>query len=155
MLIRGSQLVLSVDGDYINCETSCELAVNTEMLGKSSSTGGKWRHFREGYKDWTMTADARTILSSFNGSFNRVIDKMIFGGQVRCEMSFTIDNSKVISISGQAYPQNFNLLSPSQGYSTYNVVFQGTGELFTEFEEFFTIINAMPYNSDKLLTFIA
>lgn len=155
MLIKGSQLVLSVDGDYINCETSCELAVNTEMLGKSSSTGGKWRHFREGYKDWTMTMDARTILSSFNGSFNRVLSKLIFGGQVKCEMSFTIDNSKVISIYGQAYPQNFNLLAPSTGYSTYNVVFQGTGELVTEFQEFFTIINAMPYNANKPLTFIA
>lgn len=148
---EGKQIRLSVDGDYVNCETNCELSVNTETIGKSNNTTGKFRKYRKGYIDWTMSVDARSIISSFKGGFNRVLTNMLFGDNITVEMSIIIGGDKIMSVKGEAFPMNFTLTNPSVGMSTYNVVFRGTGELFTEFEEFWQIINAMPYNADKPL----
>lgn len=148
---EGRQIRLSVDGDFVNCETNCELTVNRDTLGKSDNTTGQFRKYREGYIDWTMSVDARSIISSFKGGFNKVLTKMILGGNITVEMSITIDNDKIMSIKGQAFPMNFTLTNPSVGFSTYNVVFRGTGELETDFEEFWQIINAMPYDATKPL----
>lgn len=148
MNIRGDQIRFSLNGDYVNCETSCELNVVTESIGKSSSLTGSWRYSRDGYKSWSMTVDAHAVLSSFAGSFNSMLSQIILGGYVNVEMSVVLDNEKILSISGEARVTNFNL-SAGTGNASSNVTFEGNGELKTNFELFWQIINAMPANSDK------
>ena len=151
MQIKGSQIRFSVDGDYLNCETECVLNVVKETVGKSSSANGKWRYSREGYISWSMEASQHAVLSSFNGSFNSILSKMIIGGEITCSMTAIIDGGTIIDIHGQAIPTNFTLTAGT-GLASNNVIFQGTGELFTEFDPFWRIVNAMPIEADKDIT---
>lgn len=151
MQIKGSQIRLSVDGDYLNCETECVLNVVKETVGKSSSANGKWRYSREGYISWSMEASQHAVLSSFNGSFNSILSRMVMGGEITCSMTAIIDGGTIIDIQGQAIPTNFTLTAGT-GLASNNVIFQGTGELFTEFDVFWQIINAQPIEADKDIT---
>jgi hypothetical protein len=148
MRIKGTDIRFSCDGDYVNCETSCVLNVNREVVGKSSAISGQARYYRPSYYDWTMEVSAYTILSSFNGSFNSLLGKMIIGDEIGVQMSVVMDNETIIRIYGQAIPTNFTL-NAGTGNADYNVTFRGTGDLGREFELFWQIINAQPYNADK------
>ena len=149
MAIKGSIYGLKIAGHYIPCEISCELSVTRDMIGKSGSAHGKYRRYRYGYIDWQITADARTVISSLKSSANRLLISQLEGVELDIEMTARISNTQAFDIKGKVLIPNFTLSMPNTGYSTYNVTFQGNGDLTVDAEEFWHIINAQPYDSDK------
>ena len=149
MGIKGNIYGIRVNGDFINCELSCSLTVNRQMVNKSGSHSGKYRHYRAGYIDWSITADARTVVSVLSGSFNNLLDSQLSGTEIDVFISARVSNVRQIDIGGKALIPNISVGFPNSGFSTYNVTFQGVGELITDIEELDVLINAMPYSDNK------
>lgn len=149
MGIKGNIYGIRVNGDFINCELSCSLTVNRQMVNKSGSHSGKYRHYRAGYIDWSITADARTVISVLSGSFNNLLDSQLSGTEIDVFISARVSNVRQIDLGGKVLIPNISVGFPNSGFSTYNVTFQGTGELIADIDDMYYLINAMPAYSDK------
>ena len=154
MAIKGSIYGLKIDGHYMPCEISCELSVNREMIGKSGSAHGKFRKYRYGYIDWSVSADARSVIAPLRSAINNLLTSQLAGVELEMEITARVSNTQAFDISGSVLIPNISLSFPNTGYSTYNVTFQGNGELKVNAEEFWYIINAQPYNAEKPNTFV-
>lgn len=137
------------NGDFIDCEISCEITVTRDILNKSGSHGGQYKHFRYGYTSWSITFDAKTVISPLLGAVGKLLENQLNGDIIEVYITNRISNTEVITIGGNVLLPNLSITFPNTGASTFNITCQGTGELMRYFEEYGTIINAQPYFADK------
>lgn len=147
--MEGRLYGLSINGDFVNCELSCDLTVTRDMVNKSGSYGGASRQYRYGYYNWSITLEAKSIISTLSGSFNNILSAQLAGQELDVYIMARVSNIQEVSIGGKVLIPNFNLTFPNTGSSRYSVTFQGNGDLNVDIEEFWNIVNSMPYNANK------
>lgn len=147
--IEGRAIGIRIGNDFVPCETSCSLQFEVDKLSTSSNLTGSWRTHRNGYKSWSMSVDGKLLVSSMNGSFNRLLLAFLNDEPLTVYMSNRNPNGQPFVIWGNATIKNGSLEAPNVGKATWNVVFEGNGALNSDIQEFWEILNAMPYDADK------
>lgn len=150
--IEGKLLGLMVDGEFTTCEVSCSIRVSNQLLDASGENNGNWVHNIEGYKSWQMSVNARLMINSSPAGFSQIFKKNLLAQQ-QYEVVIAnriSDDIPEFIIRGMARIQDLDMNALSDSKADYSITFIGNGP-FTEvdFEEFFTIINAMPAYADK------
>lgn len=139
------------NGDLINCEIECSLSVNRATLNKSGSHGGAYVHKRYGYINWSITANAKSVISILKGSLNNLIKYQLEGQIIEVFIMARVSNASFVKIGGNVLIPSINVNFPNIGSSKFDVTFEGTGELIVDIEDLGLIINEMPIEADKPL----
>lgn len=148
-VIRGALIGLTINGQFVSCETSCDFKFDVEMLPASASTSGRWKEFIAGIRSWSMTVNGNLLLATVGADIKTVLNAVLTGEEVALEFRTRGGISPYLIISGQALPQTGGISAPSSGNASWNITFQGTGPFECDFEQFWLIINAMPIQDDK------
>lgn len=147
--MQGNAYGIKLGDDFIPCEISCELIINREMINKSGSGSGKFRKYRYGYIDWSVTMDAKSVISTLSGGINNLITSQLGGQELELMITARVNNIQPFDISGTVLIPNLSLSFSGNTPSTHSVTFQGSGELKAETVLFWQIINAQPANAEK------
>jgi predicted secreted protein len=143
--IKGNRINVSFNGLNISCQTACELNFDSEMIGASSVSSGRWKEVVQGLRSWTMNVNANLLKANNTGAdIRNVIQAYMSGQRVFMEMKSTTGELIELTFSGYVLVQGGGISAGSSGLATWNGVFQGTGPLTTNVEDFGLIINAMP-----------
>lgn len=149
-VIKGSLIGIKVDGNFINCETSCDFNCEIEMLPASAVTSGRWKEVIPGLRSWTMSVNMNLLLATVAADVKSILmGALLTGDKVFLDFSTKTAISPLLSISGYAYPQTIGISAPGQGIATSTITFQGSGPFTTQVEQFYLIINAQPIEDDK------
>lgn len=140
---------IRVGNDFVNCEIDSEITITRDMLNKSGSHGGAYKHFRYGYISWSISMSAKSVISILKGSFNNLIDAQLEGRELEVFLSARQSNIQQVDIGGTVLIPSISLSFPNSGASTHSVTFQGTGVLNVDVEDLGLIINEMPIEAEK------
>lgn len=149
MALKACLYGIRVGNDFVPCELDCELNVTRDMINKSGSAYGSYRHYRYGYISWTITCNARAVVSVLNSSFNNLLRSQLSGQEIEVYISARQSNTVNIDIGGTVLIPSQTLNFGNSGFANHSITFQGTGILNDYVEEFGLIINAMPAYADK------
>lgn len=148
-VIKGNRINLSFNGLNISCQTNCELSFEAEMIDATSVSSGRWKEVVAGIRSWSMNVNAKVLKANNTGSDVRnIIAAYLTGQRVFVEMKSNTGSLIELTFSGYILVNSGGIQAPSSGSATWNGVFQGTGELTTNVEDFGLIINAMPIEAD-------
>lgn len=147
--IRGKLMGLTVGGKFIACETDSTMAFERDMLPASAITEGTWSRYLPGKKRWSMTVDGYLLRRSAGADFKTLYMSFFNDEEVTIKWRTREGVDQFLIFEGNAFVLNGTASAPSRGYANWNITFQGNGILNMDWEEFFTIINALPANSDQ------
>lgn len=147
-MLRGNLYGVRIGNEFISCELNCEITITREMINKTGSWSGQAKAFRYGYYEWSITCDARSFLGSIGSSLNNLLDAQLNGVILDVFIDARTSNTQSFQLGGKVLIPALSIAFPNNGYSTFNITFQGTGDL-TANADFWTIINAMPITADK------
>lgn len=147
-MLRGNIYGVKVGDDFVSCELGCELSITREMINKSGSWSGQSKAFRYGYYEWSITCDGNSFLGAIQSSLNNLMEAQLAGIELDVMISARVSNTQQFDIGGKVLIPKLSVLFPNTGMSTFNVTFQGTGDLNVNID-FWQIINAMPITADK------
>lgn len=148
-VFKGSLIGLVIDGKKVACETNSEFNYNVQMIPAASTTSGRHSEFVPGKIDWSMTVDANMLLTTSGASVSTVLNAVLSGANMALEWTTNPDVTPFFKIIGNALPQTGGILAPSDNLATWNVTFIGNGLFSVSEEDFWLIINALPFDADK------
>ena len=149
--MEGKMIGIKVDGQWINCEWDSSLNIETEMQEVSANGNKGWKDFIEGYQSWGMSVTARMTNGTTMGSWNKIVTKVLQRGG-KFEVAFRAREGEAQSFvfEGLALIPSIGLSAPMEGSASYNLTFQGCGELqLKNVTDVWQIINAIPAEDDK------
>lgn len=144
MALKGVLYGVKVNEDFMECEIDCELTITADMVNKSGSHSGRYRHYRYGYISWSITCNARAVLGILNSSSNSLIESQLEQRELEVYISARQSNTNVFDIGGTVLIPNQVLSFPNTGFASHNVTFQGSGPLNMTAEELSIIIDTNP-----------
>lgn len=146
--IRGNRVTMKFNGVHISCQTACELNFDTEMLPATNPDSDRWKQFLAGVRGWTMSVNANLLKLAGGADIKNIISAYYSGFPVQLEMGTHAGGLVELVFSGYALIQNGTLSASSTGNANYNTVFQGSGKLDVNIDDFGLIINAMPIEAE-------
>lgn len=149
MELRGNIYGVKINDDFLPCEIDCEITITTDMIEKSGSHGGRFKHFRPGYINWNISANARTVIGLLNSSSNSLLEYQINGIEIEVYISARQSNVQEFDIGGIVLISSQQLSFGNSGFSNHSITMQGVGELGLTYDEIQAIINAQPYYDEK------
>ena len=146
--IRGALMGVSVDGNFISCETNAEMHFDTEMIPASSVSSGYFREKVPGKQDWRMMVDGYLLKRAMASDFKTLFTSWRNRQPLQLQFRTRPWVDQYLIFEGEAWVQQGSLLAPNRGLSNWTIVFEGNGVLNMDWEEFWVIINAMPPTMD-------
>lgn len=142
--ISGRLMGLQANGILISCEIQSSINFQANMLAASAIDSGRWAEVIAGLRSWTMTIDGQLLAEAVGADFKTLMNLFFSGLPVFLTWGTRPSATTQLSLSGSAVLASGSATGPSKGSSTWNMVFNGTGELKASFEDFALIIDAMP-----------
>lgn len=127
--MSGNLLGLEIDGTFVQCETSCNLEIETDMLPASAITSGRFKEIIPGMRSWQMSVNANMLLRAAGSSIAHVLDLYLSGGVSTVRFMIKNENFPEFTVYGQAYLQAASINGEVNTDSTWDATFIGTGEL--------------------------
>lgn len=147
--IPGRLMGISVGDNFIACETECTFSFDGEMLPKDSVISGKWMEYIPGKRNWTMNVNGNLLKREVDSDFKTLYRSFVDGDILSLKFRTRAGVDQFMIWSGQAMVMNGGANAPRNGMTNWNITFRGTGPLNFDWEEFWTIINAMPADEDQ------
>lgn len=132
--MKGSIYGVKLNGQFIPCETNCEINVTRELLNTSGSAGGSNKSYIYGYSDWTVSVDSKFIISTLASSNNNVLLAQLAGQTMTLMIAARVSNTQLFELSGTVLIPSLTITLPAQGEATSNIKLQGTGILSTNID---------------------
>lgn len=151
--LRGELYGIRIGQDYLPCEIDCEITITTDMIEKSGSHGGRYKHFRAGYINWAISANARLVLGLLQSNSNALLEAQRNGLELEVFISARQSNTNTFDIGGTVLISSQQLSFGNRGFASHNLTMQGTGELGLSYEEIALIINSNPSTADYPLVY--
>lgn len=149
--LRGELYGIRVNGDFLQCELDCEITITSELVGKSGSQYGKYRRYRYGYINWSISCNARAVVGLLNSSSQNIIQSQLDQIELEVYISARQSNIRTFDIGGMVLIETQQLTFPNTGFANHSISMKGSGQLNLTAEEIYLIINAMPADADKPL----
>ncbi|WP_293933143.1 phage tail tube protein [Sphingobacterium sp. UBA6645] len=147
--ILGKMMGVAVGDNFISCETECTLNFEGETLPKESVESGKWAEFLYGKKTWSISVSGLLLKREVGADFKTLFTAFINDEILTVYFRTRIGVDQFLVWSGKAIIKSGIANAPRQGFANWSIVFQGTGPLDFNWEEYFAIINAMPAAADQ------
>lgn len=148
-VIQGRFMGVSVNGVFISCETESSMQFEREMLPASSVSSGDAKEFIQGKYSWSVTVSGNLLKREAGADFKTIYETFLRKEMVMIQFRTRPVVDQFLIFEGNAFVQLGNVTAPNRGRSNWSVTFQGNGILGMTWEEFWTIINAMPAPSDQ------
>lgn len=147
--IPGKLMGIAVGYNFIACETECSLAFDSDMLAKDSTISGKWSEYIMGKRRWTMSVNGMLLKREAGADFKTLYRAFVNGDLLTIVLRTRDGVDQYLIWQGQAFVNSGSLTASNRGTAAWTITFQGNGPLNFDWEEFFTIINAMPAPVDQ------
>lgn len=133
MMIKGENISLYINGDLMSCWRSSQIDITADTLGTSTVGSGNWKEFVGVALSWTASGEGQ-IYNDVAFSIHDAYHLMITLANV--DLIFTVEDKDstgaVLNTSlytGTAIITSINLTGSVNNIASYNIAFQGTGEL--------------------------
>lgn len=126
--MNGRIIGISIDGEFVPCETGCDFSVDGELIPTSSSEYGSWRTSIPGYRSWKVGVNGNLVINSSPAGAMELIKAIKSGTELELIMTMRVSNAEVFIIQGRARPTNVTLNAPGSGAATWSGSFDGNGE---------------------------
>lgn len=148
-MIAGSLIGLIINGAFVECETSCQINFNQDMLPSSAIDSGAWKEFILGIRSWTINISGNLLLESVGSD----IKAMITSGYINrlpmfAQFSTRPSSDIQLSFEGAVLFNQASITAASTGSANWTTTLQGTGALNTTYHDFGLLIDAMPAEAD-------
>lgn len=147
--IRGKLMGIAIGDKMIACETDSSMTFERDMLPVASVEDGRWSQSLPGKRRWTMTVDGHLLKRDVGADFKTLFRAFVNDEEIRVSWRTRQGVDQFLMFEGKAFIVSGMGSAPNKGYATWNIVFQGNGALNMDWEEFFTILNAMPATADQ------
>lgn len=145
--VSGKLIGLTINGEFVSCETSCSFNFDVEMINTSPIDNGRWREVIPGVRSWSMSVDGNLLLRTVGADIKTVLNAVLTGEEVNLEFRTKGTISPSLVISGRAIPASGGISAP-RTKATWNIEFVGNGAFEVDVEEFWLLINNMPIDND-------
>lgn len=121
---RGLDILLSVGETSIGGQRNASIEMSTEVIDISTKTTGDWAAKMSGAKSWTSDCDG--IYMDGDEGYQAALDAFINGTEVDVKIA---DATSTVGFSGKAIITSFSFEAPYEDTVTYEMSFEGVGEL--------------------------
>ena len=132
MIINGNQLLVFIDNVAIGCTDNCELNSGKETIDATCKDNNGARQVLSGSQSWTITASGKWDFASTLGP-QALYNTHKNGVRVGIKMAITdvegTEESGKTHFYGYALLNTFNVAGPLNAAATFNLTFEGDGEL--------------------------
>lgn len=127
--MNGRIIGISIDGEFVPCETGCSISIDGEMIPTSSHENGNWRQSIAGYRSWKVSVNGNLEINSSPAGTMELIKAIKNGSVLELIMTMRVSNAQVFVAQGRARATNITIDAPSSGAATWSGSFDGQGEL--------------------------
>lgn len=132
-IINGNQLLVFIDNVAIGCTDNCELNSQKETIDVTCKDNNGARQVLSGSQSWTITSSGKWDFASTLGP-TQLYATHKNGTRVGIKMAITDTSGNEESgksyFMGYARLNTFNVAGPLNAGATFNLTFEGDGELF-------------------------
>ncbi len=132
-IINGNQLLVFIDNVAIGCTDNCELSSTKETIDVTCKDQNGARQVLSGSQAWTITASGKWDFASTLGP-QALYAAHKAGTRVGIKMAITDTSGNEESgksyFMGYAKLNTFNVAGPLNAGATFNLTYEGDGELF-------------------------
>lgn len=142
-IIKGSDLMVFLDGKSIAFATSCSVTLGTETQSISSKDHGKWQADKPVKLNWEMSSDNLYTESDFNSLFStwKSMAQVTVVFDIAGDTPISNEDGTVVpltgwtptgdgnGVTGKAYITNISANAADGDNATLSISFNGAGEL--------------------------
>lgn len=121
---RGLDILISVGGTSIGGQRNASIEMSSETIDISCKTTGDWTAKMSGAKSWTSDCDG--IYMDGDEGYQAALDAFMNGTEVNVKIA---DATSTVGFSGKAIITSFSFEAPYEDAMTYEMSFEGVGEL--------------------------
>lgn len=125
--LSGNLIGVEIDGNFVACETSCELNFEVDLLGASAITSGRWKEYISGIRSWNVSVNASMLVQSAPTDASTIINAFMSGARMKLRIRTKIPIIGSIVISGYVLVQNGNIGAGVNTTSVWSTTLQGDG----------------------------
>ena len=123
MVIKGNDLLISLDGVAIAGAKECLIEVDSDFKEVSSPDSGKYRTYKPGRKSWSVR------VNSLVPDNDTVCSRLLKAGNLYDISMYVRNNAEFDRIDGEAYLQHADASGSRGGLVTGSWVFLGNGAI--------------------------
>ena len=123
MIIKGNDLIISLDGVAIAGAKSCDIEVDADLKEVSSPQSGRFRTYKAGRKSWSVRVN-RLVADD-----DTVSRHLLRAGTLYDLSAYVRNNESFDRVDGQAYLQHADASGSRGGLVAGSWVFVGNGEI--------------------------
>lgn len=128
--MSGNLLGVKLGGQFIDCEMSCELNFENDLLPASPIDEGRWKSYIDGVRSWNVAVNAGTLMRMSGTGFNTILNWFINGGLMEVSIETKAqDIYPSLVISGNVRLRNGGLSASVNTLSTWNTTLEGDGPM--------------------------
>jgi len=147
MRMPGNLIGLQIEGNFIDCETSCEVAFETDLMPASPQDSGGWKEYISGVRSWSVTLNAGMLMRMAGTGLNTILNAFLTGQQMAIKV--TTKNQDLypnMTLSGNVLLQNGGFSAAVNSLASWNATFQGNGALAISIND--NVVMAISANAD-------
>jgi len=129
--MSGNMLGVEIDGEFVSCETSCEVAFETDLRGASAQSSGRWKEYIEGVRSWNVTLNANMLIKMAGTGLNTILNKFLTGGQLGVRIATKQVGMPSFSLEGNVLIRTGGFNAAVNSTAAWNVTLEGNGAFTT------------------------
>lgn len=143
----GNVLGLEINGDFVSCETSCEMSFENDLLPASSITSGAWKEYIPGVKSWSVTVNAGMLLRMAGTGLNTILNAFLTGQLMGIRIATKYDDElPSFAIVGNVRLRTGGFSAAVNSLANWNATLEGDGPFTAEIND--NIVFAISTNED-------
>jgi len=127
--LSGNIIGLEISGNFIACETSCEINFDADMRPASPVDAGGWKSFIPGLKGWTVNLNAQMLITSAQANQTTILNAFMSGDRIGIRFASKFTDISNFELKGYAYIQNGGISAAVNTNVGYTTTLLGDGAL--------------------------
>lgn len=134
--MSGNLLGVKLNGQFIDCEMSCEFAFDCDLLPASPLDDGRWKSYISGIRSWNITVNAAMLMRMAGTGFNTILNAFYSGDLMAVSLTTKLqDTFPNMTISGNVRLRNGGLSASVNTLAIWNVTLEGDGAFITSIND--------------------
>lgn len=134
--MSGNLLGVKINGNFIDCEMSCEFNFDCDLLPASPLDDGRWKSYISGVRSWNVTVNAAMLMRMAGTGFNTILNAFYSGDLMA--ISLTTKAQELypnMTISGNVRLRNGGLSASVNTLANWNATLEGDGAFITSIND--------------------
>lgn len=128
--LPGNLVGLKIGDTFVECEVSCEISFDVDLLSASPENAGRWKEYIPGVRSWSINLNAVMLLNMAGTALTKVLNAFLYGNTMSIKFSTKmpsdIDNFIIL---GKVHMKTGGLSASVNSTATWNVTLEGTGPM--------------------------